>query len=975
MFFLWRKLTFLWRRAQFERDLKEELELHAALAQSPAAMGNITLAQEESRDMWGFPAIERLLQDARYALRVLIKNPGFSTVAILSLALGIAGSTAIFSIVNGLLIRPLPFHEPGHLFRITNLHPKAVLVYFEQRARTFDVASVSPGFEFNLTGQGPVSRITGSVASVHLFSLLGARAERGWTFEPGEERPGQDGVVIVSNEFWKTRLRGDRDAVGRTLTLAGVARRVVGIMPAAFALPSANAEVWIPASIDPAIMEDYWGGEFVPLIARPRPGATVAQARSEIQSLTAGLWKLFPFPMPRRFNADSTVISLQTDLAGDMRGRLLILLCAVGVVLIIACANVASLLLARATARRKEISMRAALGAGRARIVRQLLTESLVLAFAAGAAGMLLAGIALSLFRTMLPAGLPGLARIGFDWRVGAFAAALSVATGLAFGVVPAWSAGKLELVEAMKTGSQCTTTNTWLALRSWLIAGEIALTLVLVVGAGLLVKSLYGLTAVNPGFSTQRIVTLKISPNDSFCANRAACVAFYNRLLERARGVAGVAGAALANTVPLDGSLPSIPVDVENHPKTADFPAPMLWTGAISPNYLNLMHIPLLSGRAFTNADGAAAARVILISASTAERFWPGVNPIGKHIKPVSEKQWRTIVGVVADVKQFNLADRSPSSIGGAIYMPYAQAVENGGKIPAVMNLLVRTAADGQAASEIRRIAVEANPEIPIGKVIPLDRIVSNSIAGLRSTIWIFFSFVATALLLAAIGIYGLMSYSVAQRTYEISVRMATGATNASIVRLILAQSLRTTLIGMAAGICASFLLTRFLSGMLFRVTATDPLIFAYVCLFLTAVAAAASAIPAWRASRIDPIRTLRAELERPSWDGSLPAGDQLLRGLGPRWISELKAGIEQSAIATRSGIGSSTDLLPQPDIRNPSHRCQHEILLIGRRPAGNYLPSTWRRTGHAVWPSSAFIVFCPMRLRRRQGSASEAL
>jgi putative ABC transport system permease protein len=272
-------------------------------------------------------------------------------------------------------------------------------------------------------------------------------------------------------------------------------------------------------------------------------------------------------------------------------------------------------------------------------------------------------------------------------------------------------------------------------------------------------------------------------------------------------------------------------------------------------------MRIPLLSGRAFTNADGAGTAPVILISASTAERFWPGVNSIGKHIKSVNEKEWRTIVGVVADVKQFNLADRSPSSIAGVIYMPYAQAVDNNGKIPVVMNLLVRTTADGQAVAEIRRVAIESNPDIPIGKVIPLGQIVNNSISGLRSTIWIFLSFAATALLLAAIGIYGLMSYSVSQRAYEISVRMATGATNASIVRLILGQSLRITLIGMIAGIGASFLLTRFLSGLLFRVTATDPLIFVYVCLFLATVAAAASSIPAWRAARIDPIRTLRAE------------------------------------------------------------------------------------------------------------------
>ncbi|HEY6990518.1 MAG TPA: ABC transporter permease [Bryobacteraceae bacterium] len=850
---------FWWRRAQLERELREELEFHAELTRDARRMGNLTLAQEQSREFWSFSAVEHLLQDARYALRGLRKAPGFSLVAILSLALGIAGSTAIFSIVNALLLRPLPFREPERLLRITNLHPKAILAYFQQRCRTLEIASVSPGFELNLTGEGPPTRITGSVVSVNLFSLLGVHAERGRTFEVSEERPGQDGVAILSHRLWKNKFDG-ADVIGRTIALAGVPRRVVGVLPANFALPSATVDIWIPARMDPAVMKDYWGSIFAPLIARLRPGATLEQARGEIKALSANLWKLFPFPMPRRFNADSTVISLQTDLAGDARSRLLILLCAVGAVLAIACANVASLLLARGITRRKEIAMRAAVGAGRSRIVRQLLTESAVLALASGAAGVMLSGAALSLFRTVAPADLPGLIHSGFDWRVGVFAAALSLAVGLVFGIVPAWSAGKLDLMEAMKTGSQRSRAPAWLALRGWLIAGEIALTLALVTGAGLLVKSLYGLLTVNPGFSMERIVTLKISPNDSFCRNREACVAFYTRLLDQARAVPGAAGVALVNTLPLDGGLPAIAADVEDHPKTADFPAPMLWTGAISPNYLDLMHIPLLSGRAFTNADAAGAEPVILVSASTAQRFWPGINPIGKHIKSVDEKKWRTIVGVVADVRQFDLADRSPSAISGSIYTPYAQAGA-ADRIPAVMNLLIKTSGEGTAASEIRRIAMDANPEVPIGRLVPLKQIANNSIAGLRSTIWIFLGFAAMALLLAAIGIYGLISYSVSQRTYEIGVRMATGATNASVVRLILAQGLRVTFVGLAAGIAVSFLLTRFLSGLLFRVTATDPIIFLCVCLFLLMVAFAASSIPAWRASRIDPVRVLRVE------------------------------------------------------------------------------------------------------------------
>jgi predicted permease len=864
----WRKLLFWARREQFGRELAEELDLHIHLKEtahaeeSRRAMGNVTRAKEESRDTWSFLSVEYLLQDIRYALRIFRKNAGFSGIAVLSLALGIAGNTAIFSIINALLIRPLPFREPARLVRITQLYPKAILEHFRQRSKTMDIAFVGPGSELNLTGQGPAIRITGSETSANFFSVLGATVERGRVFEPGEDRPGSDGIVILSRELWRTKFEDDPNILGRTITLAGINRRVVGIMPAGFSFPSTKVQLWIPARIDPRKFEDYWGGAFVPLIARLRPGAGIDEARREIHSLAAGVWTLFPWPMPKHWNADSTVISLQTDLAGETRSKLFVLLGAVGTVLIIACANVASLLLARATTRRKEIAMRAALGAGGGRIVRQLLTESVVLALAAGVIGCLLAVTALSLFRSMVPADMPGIAQIGFDWRVAAFAAALSILTGLSFGIVPALNARKVDLVQAMKTGSQRSTTNAWMALRGWLIAGEIALTLVLVVGAGLLIKSLYDLTTVHPGFNSQRMLTVKISPNDSFCARREACIAFYNRLLERARSVSGVVDAAIVNTVPLEGELPAIPTDVEGHPRTVDFPSPMLWFGAISPHYLSLMQIPLLSGRAFTDADGPNAPPVILISASTARRFWPGVNPIGKHIRKAPDTGWRTIVGVVADVKQYRLAGNFVDWLQGAVYMPYAQAVQGDGQIPAVMNLLVKTAGSvEEAGADIRRVAVEANPEIPVGKILPLTQVVGDSISGFRSTTWLFLSFAAAALILAAIGLYGLMSYSVSQRTYEISMRMAIGAQAGSIISLILNQSLRITALGIGAGVAASFLLTRFLSGLLFGVTATDPLTFAGVSLLLLIVAVAASAIPAWRAARIDPIRTLRAE------------------------------------------------------------------------------------------------------------------
>lgn len=545
---IWRRVCFWAARDKLSQELAEELELHLQLKEaaerengrahisveeSRREMGNLTLAKEESREMWGFVSVDNALHDIRYALRIFKRNPGFASIAILSLALGIAGNTAIFSIINTLLIEPLPFHEPNRLMRITQLYPKAILEYFQQRSKTMDIAFVSPGSEFNLTGVGPASRIAGSETSANFFSVLGATVERGRTFELGEDRPGKDGVIIISHELWRDKFHENSDVLGRTIALDGINRRVIGITAANFAFPATRVQFWIPARIDPGNAADYWGGEFVPLIARLRPGANMQQARSEIRSLAAGVWKLFPWPMPRRWNADSTVASLQSDLAGDTRTELFILLGAVGTVLIIACANVASLLLARATTRRKEVAMRAALGAGTGRIIRQLLTESMVLALAAGVIGVVLGTTSLSLFRAVVPPEIPGMAQVGLDWRVCVFAAALFVLTGLSFGIVPALDAGKLDLIEAMRSGSQRSATKTWMAMRSWLIAGEIALTVVLVVGAGLLMKSLYDLTALNPGFDSARILTVKISPNDSFCAQRESCIAFYSRLME----------------------------------------------------------------------------------------------------------------------------------------------------------------------------------------------------------------------------------------------------------------------------------------------------------------------------------------------------------------------------------------------------------------------------------------------------------
>jgi putative ABC transport system permease protein len=868
----WRRIVFRWRRAELERELSEELDFHLSLKQNENGdngliskqMGNITRAKEESRDMWSFLAVERLWQDVRYALRVFRRNPGFTAVAALSLALGIGGNAAVFSLVNTLLIRPLPYFEPHRLVRITEVYPKAAFVEFRQRSRTMDLASVSSGSEFNLTGEGEAVRLFGSASSVNLFSVLGVQPERGRGFEAGEDRPGRDAVVILSQSLWKNKFGGDPQILGRSISLNGTDRRVVGVMPPGFSYPSARVQLWIPARLDPSrFMDDYWGGEFTPLVGRLRPGATEAQARSEIPSIVAEIRRMFPFPMARDFYSNATAIPLQQDVIGNVRTTLLILLSSVGIVLLIACANVASLLLSRATVRRKEIALRAALGAGRARILRQLLTESVLLSLIGGGLGILLGTFALSVFQSALPQNLPGLAEVKIDLNVLGFAAGLAVATGLLFGAAPALICAQVDLTESIKSGGQRSNGSTWTHLRSWLIAGELALTMVLVVTAGLLGKTLFVLSQVNPGFQPEHILTIRITPNQSLCKQQATCVALYTELVRRARGISGVSEAAVANTIPMDGKfgLEIVPVDVEGH--TLDFPTPVFLGGAITPGYLQMMHIPLQEGRGLAETDGPNSAGVVLVTASTAKRYWPGENAIGKHIKPAWDKNWRTVVGVVGDVRHYNLTGNTPDWIRGAIYMPYSQSVQIDRQLPAAMNLLVKTsAADPERiGSEIRRLAVEQSPNVPISEVETMEAIVSASIAGRRSTTGLFISFAIAALLLAAVGVYGLISYSVSQRTYEIGVRMAIGATKSNVVGLILAQGLKVAVMGIAAGTMAAFASTRFLSSLLYGVGATDPFTFAAVSALLLGISAAACCVPAWRAAQINPTTSLRLE------------------------------------------------------------------------------------------------------------------
>jgi len=827
-------------------------------------LGNPTLIRDEIYSMNSIGFFDTLAKDLRCALRMLKRNPAFGALAVLSLALGIGGNAAMFSLVNAALLRPLPYPESDRLVRITDYYPQGALTVLQERSQTMDIAGYSTDSEFNLTGQGEAMRIVGSSVSSNLFVVLQTGPELGRVMRPGENQPGQDRVVLLSHALWQKKFGGDPAIIGRYITIDGVDRQVIGVMPPGFEFPSSGAQLWVPWHMDPRDSFSTWNTGFMPLIARLRPGFALPQARGEIRPLIRQLLPLFPYTMFRSWNADATVLPLQQDLTSNFRNRLMVLQFAVGLVLLIACANVAGLLLSRASTRQKEIAVRAALGAGRGRIIRQLLTESVVLALAGAALGLVLASVTFSDFKLLLPPTAAELAGAQVDWRVSALMAVVATLAGLAFGLAPALSASKLDLANSMKTGGRRSAGIASVRARSALIAGEVALAAVLTVSAGLLIKSLWNLAQVNPGFSAEQILTARITPDQKVCRQRTTCVALYDELLRRAQTTTGVSDVAAVNTLPLSGETPSIPVEVEGHPVVAaEEGGPLFWAGAVTPDYFRMMHIPIVEGRAFADSDSEESAPVVILSAATARRFWPGENPIGKHLRPTWEgAPWRTVVGIAADVRQYNLANRNPPDFKGAVYMPYPQAVLNNGQIPTGMTLLVRTGANPTtAANRIREVVRDLNPNVPLSEVRTMDAVVSTSTSQSRSMMWLFVCFAGAALLLAAVGTYGMISYSTSQRTFEIGMRMALGASRGNIFGLVIGQSLRLVLAGLAAGIVAALALTRTLSAFLYGIKASDPLTFLMVAALLIAIALLAGYIPARRAVSVDPLKALRVD------------------------------------------------------------------------------------------------------------------
>ena len=813
--------------------------------------------------------MQPLIQDLRYGLRMLAKNPGFTAVAVLTLALGIGANTAMFSVINGVLMRPLPFKDPGQLYTLWERNvkmgyeqnPPAAANFRDWRDRSSvfeQMAEFDAARTFNLAGTANPERVDGAAVSPGLFGLLGVEPMKGRTFASGEDTPGRDQVVMLSYGLWQRRFNADLSIVGKTVTIDAKACTVVGVMPPGFEFPgntgtilniftAPRAQLWVPLALPPGAWEQR-SSHFLQVIARLKPGVALGQAEAEMDSIEQAIVKEHPHDY---IGSDVKFVSLHTQVVGAYRSALLVLFGAVAFVLLICCANVANLFLARAAWRQREVAIRSALGAGRLRLVRQLVTESLMLAAAGGVLGVLLASWGVSLLKLILPDNFPSADAIRINGQVLIFTILASVATGLIFGLAPAFQASKAQLTESLKEGERGADGFERSRLRSVLVVSEVALALVLLIGTGLMLQSFVRLQDVNPGFVPENVLTMEISlPEVRYPDPQKA--AFFAGLLEKVRALPGVKAAGAIGHLPLAGDIESYAMQVEGRqPLPNEYANPDCHV--VEPGYFEATKTPLVRGRYFDQRDAAQSPHALIINEVVARNVFPNENPIGKRLKMGFNDYTGEIVGVVANTKHLTL-DQSPVE---EVYTPFAQAPYWG-----TMVLTIRTSSRPLSlARSVRELVRGIDPDQPVSKVRSMDEVMEASVAAPRFRTLLLGLFGLAALFLGALGIYGVMSYSVSQRTREIGIRIALGAAGPEVIKLVLRQGLRLTLAGLAIGLVGALGMTRLLSGMLYEVRPTDPMTFAGVSVLLAAIALLASYIPARRATKVDPMVALRCE------------------------------------------------------------------------------------------------------------------
>jgi putative ABC transport system permease protein len=804
--------------------------------------------------------MQTLWQDMRYGARMLLKKPGFTLIAVITLALGIGANAAIFSVVNAVLLRPLPFKDSDKLMLIRetklpqfpefSVSPGNFLDWKKQNT-VFERLVAFSGLAFNMVGTGDPEQIRGMKVTDGFFAMLGAQPQLGRDFLPEEDQPGRDKVVILSNGLWQRRFGADPKILDQTITLSGQSYTVIGVMPATFRFGGPDLGLWTPMAFTPQQAQSH-GGHWLSAIGRLKPGATANQARAEMVAIAGRLAAQYP---DANTGWSVKLMPLLDYIVRDIKPSLIVLLCAVAFVLLIACANVANLLLARAAGRQKEIAIRTALGAGRARIIRQLLTESALLAILGGAAGLTLAKWGMDLLLKLAPEDLPRMSDVSLDGRALAFTAAVTLLTGLIFGLVPALQSSRPNLNETMsETGRGSTEGRRRQLVRGALVVLEIASALVLLIGSGLLIKSFWRLQRVDPGFNPDNTLTLSVSLPRSKYPEESQQVAFFQQLLEKVRALPGVQAAGATNPLPMAGDT-VLAFLVQGRPPLPPGAGQSTNFYAVSADYFKAMGIRLLKGRLINERDIKEAPHVAMINETMAKKIFPDEEPIGKRItfdggEPNSD--WYEIVGVVSDVKQYGLDQATPMQT----YEPYTQQTYP------VMTLVARASGDPtNLTAAIRNAVLELDKEQPVANVRTLDRILSTSTAQQRFSALLLGVFAAVAMSLAAVGIYGVLSYAVTQRTHEIGIRMALGAARGDVLRMVVGAGMRLALLGMAAGLAVAFGLTRLMSALLFGVSPTDPMIFGLIPLLIVTVALLACWIPARRATKVDPMIALRIE------------------------------------------------------------------------------------------------------------------
>jgi predicted permease len=887
----WTRTVF--RRSRRESEMEVELHFHIeslaedlvrggvsrgeALRRARIEFGGIERVKEEGREARGARLLDELMQDLRYGIRMFRNSTGFTAVAVLTLALGIGANTAIFSVVNAVLLSPLPYASAHRLVLVKELLPNLSAEPFnvsgpdiaeiQKRNHVFEGVGGFRVWTYEFSGRGEPARVTANRISSDLFGVLGVQPVVGRAFEPREEQFGHQ-VVILSYGFWQRQFGGEHNILGQTFNLDRKPYTIIGVMPQSFVFPlpgmlqGVAADLWVPLGLSKEELADFGDNFSYTVVGKLRPGIQQGQVNADLQLVARGVletyqrWARDTSQPLGDFRLGMVSVPLRDEVTGPLKPMLLMLLGAVGFVLLIACVNVANLLMMRSVGRQKEMAVRLAIGAGRFRLLRQFLVEGMLLAFTGGGLGLALAVWLKDILAAHMPANIPQFHAIELDWTVLLFSFLLVTLAGLAFSALPALWASRTDFNPALQeSGRGNSQGSDHQRLRSAFVIVEVALSVMLLVGAGLLVRSFQRVLSTNPGFRPENVLTASIDLPPTEYSQDEKVASFYKQLMEKLRQTPGITAAGGSTDLPLLGGWThAFTVDGYQPP-----PGPQLSLGnhsVIYGDYLQAMGIPLLRGRYFTEQDGPKSMHVLIVSESLAKKYWPGRDPMGKRLKwgpPESTDPWLTVVGIVGDVKQGPLETAADAHT----YEPYAQL-----GVPLSLRVAVRGQADPAGlAADIRAVVRGLDPQLALGSVRTMDEVISRSTASRRFSLVLLGSFAALALVLAAIGIYAVLAYSVARRTHEIGVRMALGAQGGEVVRLVLGQGLRVSAIGIVFGVLGALGLTRFLQSLLYEVRPTDPPTFVVVLLLLVSVSVAASYLPARRAMLVDPIVALRYE------------------------------------------------------------------------------------------------------------------